>query len=136
MNRAHSRHYQVARGSVPPTRARWRLLALVTAASLSACAVLPDSGPSLREVQAAEKSGIRVVNVDNSVALRLQHQRSEKLFTDSFVGAEPDAEVVRPGDVLEVSVWEAPPTVLFSPGNGASPLSSSAASTNNSLAMN
>jgi len=127
MNRAHSRHYQVARGSVPPTRARWRLLALVTAASLSACAVLPDSGPSLREVQAAEKSGIRVVNVDNSVALRLQHQRSEKLFTDSFVGAEPDAEVVRPGDVLEVSVWEAPPTVLFSPGNGASPLSSSAA---------
>jgi polysaccharide biosynthesis/export protein len=91
-----------------------RLVSLTAAASLGACGVMPTSGPSARDEQAASAIGnIQIVDVDDTVARELIASRAQKLFSEEF----PDGathELVQPGDVLEVSVWEAPPAVLFS----------------------
>src|SRR5207237_10931763 len=42
--------------------------------------------------------------------------RAGKLLSEVFETAPARGEIGRPGDVLEISVWEAPPTVLFSSG--------------------
>jgi polysaccharide export outer membrane protein len=86
----------------------------IVAASLCSCASLPRSGPSTSEVQAASQSGISIVDVDAAVARRLLESRPTTLFSDLFSSTRSSNEVVGPGDVLEVSIWEAPPAVLFS----------------------
>jgi polysaccharide export outer membrane protein len=85
-------------------------------AGLGACASLPSGGPSAREIDAAGSKVIRVVNVDESVVRRLLERRTDRPFSDTFPAALAHGQIVRPGDVLEVFVWEAPPTVLFSSG--------------------
>jgi polysaccharide export outer membrane protein len=87
---------------------------VILTAWLCSCASLPRSGPSTSEVQAASKSGISIVDVDAAVARHLLETRPTTLFSDLFSATRGSGEVVGPGDVLEVSVWEAPPAVLFS----------------------
>jgi len=96
-------------------------LLLVTLVA-SGCTSFPAAGPSRQEVEEGTKSGIRIVDVDDSVARHLLERRATRLFSEVFQGAPPGGEIVNPGDVLEVSVWEAPPTVLFSSGTGPSVL--------------
>jgi polysaccharide biosynthesis/export protein len=86
----------------------------IVAVWLCSCAWLPRSGPSTSEVQAASQSGISIVDVDAAVARRLLESRPTTLFSDLFSPTPSSNEVVGPGDVLEVSIWEAPPAVLFS----------------------
>lgn len=107
------------RAAVPPVAvARW-VLSLV-AASLGACATLPTSGPSAHDIHEGATGGIHVVDVDDSVVQRLLERRAYKLFSEVFPGLPPHDQIVLPGDVLEVSIWEAPPTVLFSSAAGSS----------------
>ena len=95
--------------------ARGALLA-AAAACLAACASLPGSGPSARDIKESGAGVIRVVDVDDSVVKRLLERGADKPFSEVFETAPARGEIVRPGDVLEISVWEAPPTVLFSSG--------------------
>jgi polysaccharide biosynthesis/export protein len=90
------------------------LIAAVAAASLTACASLPTSGPSLREVEAGAGNGIQIIDLTSTVATELADTYKPALFSDLFPEAVGDNEIVGPGDVLEVSVWEAPPAALFS----------------------
>jgi len=99
-----------------------RVGALVVAAALAACRVLPAGGPSSGDIRAGATTGIRVVNVDDAVARGLQERRSAQPFAELFPSAPAASQIVRPGDVLEISVWEAPPTVLFSTGGGSAAL--------------
>jgi polysaccharide export outer membrane protein len=89
---------------------------LAAAACLSACASLPASGPSTGDITARGTNVIRVINVDESVVQRLHERRSYSLFSDVFPTAPANGQIVNAGDILEVYVWEAPPTVLFSSG--------------------
>jgi polysaccharide export outer membrane protein len=76
---------------------------------------LPSSGPSVAQVVEQEKidSPIPVVEVNDAVARRaLAAQRADS-FAATLVGNTPPGYVVGAGDVLEVSVWEAPPAALF-----------------------
>ena len=100
-----------------------RIGLLMAAVSLAACSVLPTSGPSSREIKAGAEVGIRVIDVDDTVTRQLQERRSQLLFSDVFPGAPTSDQIVQPGDVLDISVWEAPPTVLFSSGSGSASLS-------------
>src|SRR2546423_1396044 len=95
--------------------ARGALLA-AAAACLAACASLPGSGPSARDIKESGAGVIRVVDVDDSVVKRLLERHADKLFSEVFETAPARGAIVRPGDVLEISIWEAPPTVLFSSG--------------------
>jgi polysaccharide export outer membrane protein len=96
-------------------------LLLVTLVA-SGCALFPAAGPSGQQVEEGAKSGIRIVDVNDAVARQLLERRASKLFSEVFQGPLPSGEIVNPGDVLEVSVWEAPPTILFSSGTGSSGL--------------
>jgi polysaccharide export outer membrane protein len=87
---------------------------VILAAWLCSCASLPRSGPSTSEVLAASKSGILIIDVDAAVTRHLLERRPTTLFSDLFASSRIPGEVVGPGDVLEVSIWEAPPAVLFS----------------------
>src|SRR5437764_6039384 len=88
--------------------------------ALSACAFLPTSGPSRNEVQTGAGGGIQVVDVNDGVARRLLDSHSSRLLSDALSGTPGNSEVVGPGDVLEVSIWEAPPATLFSLSSGSS----------------
>jgi polysaccharide export outer membrane protein len=103
-----------------PQAAVARLVLSLVAASLCACATLPASGPSAHDIQEGATGGIHVVDVDDSVVQRLLERRAYKLFSEVFPGLPPHDQIVLPGDVLEVSIWEAPPTILFSSAAGSS----------------
>ncbi len=95
-------------------------LALTLAGCSSNPPWLPSSGPSLVQVAELHKDrdpqrldGIQLIEVNDTIARKLLSGRKQGLFSDSF-GAVPQAGfVVGAGDVVEVSVWEAPPAMLF-----------------------
>lgn len=92
---------------------------------LAGCALqspwLPTSGPSTQAIReyvpptgiSIRVGGIRVVEVDSSVAQRVKASLKRKLFSEVFVMAPATDFHVGGGDTLEVSIWEAPPATLF-----------------------
>lgn len=88
---------------------------------LSGCATFPDwlsaSGPSAQQV--AEKNdtgrieGIQLVDVNDSLARKLADSKKLGQFIDVFPSNGTNNYLIGPGDIIEVSVWEAPPAMLF-----------------------
>jgi polysaccharide biosynthesis/export protein len=79
------------------------------------CAYIPTSGPSVKEVNASAATGaIQVVDVDATVVQQLVTHRKQKLFSETLTPAIESGYRVGAGDVIEVSIWEAPPATLFS----------------------
>ncbi len=78
---------------------------------------LPSSGPSRRQVQNSTDSkkvpGIHIVEVTDTVARKVLASKKHDLFSEAFVSSVPYNYVVGSGDALEVTIWEAPPGVLF-----------------------
>ena len=92
-------------------------MALLT---LSGCAgFLASSGPSRKEVLAADKQDIAVVNLTPAIA---KHEKSLGpcfCFGDDFRTKAPTYSISR-GDTLSIQIWEAPPATLFiSPSSSA-----------------
>lgn len=91
---------------------------------LAGCSGVPDwiasAGPSRDEMleQRGERQaeGIQVVDVNAAVARKLLANRKLSLFSESFATTAQQGYVAGPGDVLEVSLWEAPPAMLFGGG--------------------
>lgn len=90
---------------------------------MSACGIVPSSGPTTRQIldapaainteDAADSAGIQIVDVTDSVARRLLSRRKTADFA-STLGEERFArQQFGPGDVVEISIWEAPPATLF-----------------------
>jgi polysaccharide biosynthesis/export protein len=79
------------------------------------CAYIPTSGPSVKEVSTSAATGaIQLVDVDASVVQQLVTHRKQKLFSESLTAEIQSGYRVGAGDVIEVSIWEAPPATLFS----------------------
>lgn len=76
---------------------------------------IPSSGPSAEQVVVQEKvdSPIPVVEVNDAIARRLLAAQRTDSFAEVLSAKAPPGYVVGAGDVLEVSVWEAPPAALF-----------------------
>lgn len=97
-----------------------RIAAMGSLSLLGACSSvsswMPSSGASssqVAEIAVSPKLPIQIVDVDDAVARRAIASSKRMSFADVF-----DVEVrprfsVGAGDVLEVSVWEAPPATLF-----------------------
>ena len=101
-----------------------RLLTPIVFLTLSGCSTLygtlPTSGPSAKQVQESSSTlnstGIQLVDVTDAVARRVLASQKFSLFSEVFGSAVLPGYVVGAGDVLEVSVWEAPPAALFGSG--------------------
>lgn len=101
-------------------RLNWCKIALAAtlAAALAGCASLGANGPPTRTVtkanqQAIDNSQIQIVEVTDAVARRVLAAHRASLFSQAFGDAPPSGTVIGPGDVLEVTIWEAPPAALF-----------------------
>jgi polysaccharide biosynthesis/export protein len=94
----------------------------MTAALLaSACSQIPTTGPSSKAIATSSAevgtSAVQVVEVNDAVTRRLLTQRSQRSFSESLGSTPAPYSHIGPGDVLEVSIWEAPPATLFSSAN-------------------
>jgi polysaccharide export outer membrane protein len=86
---------------------------------LAGCVDLPRVGflrSELEERQAEpDLQGLQLVDVTEAVARKLLEQKSRVLFSETFGTAPIQTPLLGPGDVVEVSIWEAPPATLFNP---------------------
>lgn len=90
--------------------------------SLSGCGTFPGwlaaSGPSRAQVMSDEESeliaGVQLVTVTDAFARKLAERKTLGRFADVFPNSTSNSHLIGPGDVLEVSVWESPPAMLFS----------------------
>ncbi|MDR5757610.1 polysaccharide biosynthesis/export family protein [Caballeronia sp. LZ035] len=99
------------------------LIASSTLFGVTACSVVPSSGPTAAQVmsvgdesnnQATQAlGGIQIIDVTDDVARKLLAERSTDDFAKSLGNARLGRQQFGPGDVIEVSVWEAPPATLF-----------------------
>jgi polysaccharide export outer membrane protein len=113
--------YRIKFAHLPFVRAA--LLLAGTAAALSGCA-LPRSGPNTSRIENAGVPGksalsnIRVVDITPATvqAIAALHPRSS--FIKELGEGQAYGTVIGIGDTLDISIWEAPPTVLFGAVSG------------------
>ena len=98
-------------------------LATLALASLAGCASPPLStavGPSRGAVLKAgadrQVPGMQIIPLTNAVAQRLSTTAPIQGFAEAIGDAQPVGTIVGVGDSLEVTIWEAPPAVLFGSG--------------------
>ena len=99
---------------------RWPALAMTASFALSGCATfsawLPSSGPSkvqLIEQRSETTDRIPVLDLDDALVRRLAALEKRGRFAESFGEGRVAGHLVGAGDVIEISVWEAPPETLF-----------------------
>jgi polysaccharide biosynthesis/export protein len=88
---------------------------------LSGCGTFPDwiptSGASRQQVLEQHDSGrvegIQVVDVNDALARKLADAKQLGLFSNTFTSKAANNYVIGPGDVIEVTIWETPPAMLF-----------------------
>lgn len=89
--------------------------------ALSGCATMPDwlsaSGPSREQVRETRDTGriegIQLIDVNDALARKLAQSKKLGQFIDVFPSDGTNNYLIGPGDIIEVSVWEAPPAMLF-----------------------
>jgi polysaccharide export outer membrane protein len=86
--------------------------------SLAACASLGASGPETRAVRNASKemvgaANIQIIPATDTVARRILAASHSASFSEALGEVPPEGTIIGPGDLLELSIWEAPPAVLF-----------------------
>ena len=97
--------------------ARNMLGAACLAIPLAACSALGASGPSTSSVRKIEAkydgSDVKIVDLDDRVTRRIAAVRNSRSFSEIFGEAATVDTVIGRGDTLDISMWEAPPSVLF-----------------------
>lgn len=96
----------------------WLLLLACLLPIFSGCnGFLPSAGPSGSNVLSAESKqgvgGIQVIEITDPVARALKAKRSNIMFSELLPAPSDATFKVGAGDVLEVTLWEAPPAALF-----------------------
>lgn len=117
---------------------RWsRLWVAAVVVTLSGCAGwLPSSGPSTKQLEEAvnrapDNEFISLVDIDSVTNQRVQDSEKRQQFAEVFGVTRSLSYVANPGDMLEVSIWEASPAMLF--GSAPSALSSVASGRSTTL---
>ncbi len=110
--------------------ARTPAVAILSVFVLGGCATFPDwiasSGPSGERVQQAAEStamidGVVLVEVNDAVARKLADSKVQPPFADVFPNGAVHEHLIQPGDIIEISLWEASPAMLFGSSVSLSP---------------
>nr|WP_284507520.1 polysaccharide biosynthesis/export family protein [Caballeronia sp. AZ7_KS35] len=88
---------------------------------LSGCGTFPDwlptSGASRQQIleqpDTGRVEGIQVVDVNDAVARKLAAAKQLDQFSTAFTSTTANNYVIGPGDVIQVTLWETPPAMLF-----------------------
>lgn len=105
----------------PAQRERDTLRAAAIAAALlstAACTGLGAAGPTSHAVHSAANrplagAAIKVIDVNDAVARQVLSANRAPSFSETLGNAPPIGSIVGRGDVLGVTIWEAPPAALF-----------------------
>jgi polysaccharide export outer membrane protein len=86
-------------------------LALLGALALAGCNTLPASGPEERDILSSEKTkanelGFRIVNVNVMTTAALENDHGSAFDTLAGIGRPGRVDLIGPGDILSVSVFE------------------------------
>lgn len=107
--------------------------ALIVSCWLCGCSAtgswIASSGPSKTQITAEGRKSspsIRVVDIDERAVQRIVAAQRDQLFSTALGDGRAAKYAVGPGDFLEISIWEAPPAMLF----GSAPSSGSPVLTN------
>jgi polysaccharide export outer membrane protein len=88
-------------------------------ALLAACSSVPTSGPATKDIVHSDGAAnpIAILDLNSTVAANVLQQQQSTRFSEVFEHTEaPVGYIVHAGDILEVSIWEAPPATLFTSG--------------------
>lgn len=97
------------------------LVGIMLISILSGCATQPDwvsaSGASreqiLKKSEPGQVGGIGLIGVDDTLARKLFEAKKLGRFSDVFPSSSTNNYIIGPGDVIDVTIWEAPPAMLF-----------------------
>jgi polysaccharide export outer membrane protein len=100
-----------------------RLTLAMTAAcafALSGCSGMGASGPSTGAIlKTPQRDGrVRAIELNEAVVRSVVAAENRDTFASRLGNVEQRHGAIGAGDVLDISVWEAPPAVLFSSGGG------------------
>ena len=95
-----------------------QLMTVVLLLTLSACASLGSSGPSSKAITGArgdviDQAGIQLIDVTDTVTRRALKASQPVLFSEALGDAPAAQTVIQRGDVIDVTIFEAPPAALF-----------------------
>lgn len=95
-----------------------RLATVVLLLALPACASLGSGGPSASAITKAsgnliDEAGIQVIDITDAVTRRSLHAGRPVLFSESLGDAPAVETMIQRGDVVDVTIFEAPPAALF-----------------------
>ena len=98
----------------------WPLCAMLALGGCQATGLSTAVGPSRSAVLSAATNqqipGMRLIPITNEVAQKLSVAGPAAGFAEMIGDATPIGTVVGVGDILEVTIWEAPPALLFGAG--------------------
>ena len=105
------------------TRIAAPLVLTLAAGLLGGCSTFGAAGPSTRDIRAAEStdeagSDILVVDLDRPVTGRIADLMQQRSFANVFGDAAANPPLIQRGDLVAVTLWEAPPAVLFGAAGG------------------
>jgi len=107
-----------------------RLLVCILTFNIVACssfnAIFPTSGPSRSQVLDRKNTTnnsnlkLKIIDVTPLTAQNVLNAQKLNQFSEIFKTPKPNQNLVGPGDVLEVNIWEADPPILFGTTSNAS----------------
>ena len=106
-----------------------RFIASLLLLSVAGCSSFGSSGPSTRAVRAATnrtvgQADIKIVDVNDAVTRQVLTGYRSAGFAEALGDAPVPGTIIGRGDVLDISIWEAPPAVLFGTSASFSPVDS------------
>lgn len=86
--------------------------------SIAACSSLPTTGPSFSKVTGVNDNEklpeVNLIKLDNQAVQALYLAQERQLFSGlDGMGQGGYSGMINVGDILDISIWEAPPAVLF-----------------------
>ena len=91
---------------------------------LAGCSSLGSSGPGTRAIINRSATtdriaaAIHIMELTDGLAQSVMKGDSKRLFSEVFGDGTPVGTVIGQGDVVDISIWEAPPAALFGAASG------------------